>query len=130
MRLEKIEIPSFVDDRGTLAVLELEKYVEWPVKRIYFVTDTVKPRGFHAVRGENKFYICQKGTIECRFHDGKEWFDYQLKGPGDAILMEGFYYREFFNFSDDAVLLAVSSVNYSPDDYVYDFDTFLKESQK
>ena len=126
-KLEKISLKSFTDQRGTLSVLELQDYVDWPVKRIYYLTDPRETRGQHAVRGENKFYICQKGKMKARFHDGKEWKEFELNGPGDTILMEGLYYREFFDFSEDAVLLALSSVNYDQKDYIYDLDEFLKE---
>jgi hypothetical protein len=125
--LRKIQLKTFTDDRGPLSVLELKDYVDWPVKRIYYISDVLKDRGGHAVRHEKKIYVCIKGSFKARFHDGKEWTEFAMKGPSDAILMEQVCFREFFNFSPDAVLLAVSSVNYVPEDYIYDLDEFIKE---
>lgn len=125
--LKKIQLKTFIDERGPLSVLELKDYVDWPVKRIYYISDVLKPRGGHAVRHEKKIYICIKGSFKARFHDGKEWTEFAIKGPSDAILMEKVCFREFFDFSPDAVLLAVSSVNYVPEDYIYDLDEFINE---
>lgn len=127
-KLKQIKLESFKDERGVLTPIELKDYVDWPVKRIYYLTDVTQPRGGHAVRGEKKMYICQKGHIKARLHDGEKWNEFELDGPGDAILMNEMCFRDFYHFSPDAVLLAVSSVNYVPDDYIYDLDQFVKES--
>ncbi|MEK7673282.1 MAG: FdtA/QdtA family cupin domain-containing protein [Patescibacteria group bacterium] len=126
-KAEKIQFKSFVDERGSLTAVELKDFVDWPVARIYYLTDVSKPRGGHAVRHERKIYICQKGTIKARLHDGSKWLDFELKGPTDAIIMREMCFREFYDFSPDAVLMAVSSVNYVPEDYIYDLDEFIKE---
>ncbi len=56
---------------------------------------------------------------------GEKWEEFELSGYGDSILMEGDYYRDFYDFSEDCVLLAISSVNYNGDDYIYDLDEFI-----
>lgn len=127
MKLEKIQLKTHGDPRGSLTVMELKEYIDWPVQRIYYVTDTVLPRGGHVVRGEKKIYVCMQGSMKGRFHDGKEWHEFQMNGPSDAILMEGDYYREFVDFSPGSVLMAVSSMNYDASAYIYDFEEFLKE---
>lgn len=127
-KLKQIKLESFKDERGVLTPIELKDYVDWPVKRIYYLTDVTQPRGGHAVRGEKKMYICQKGHIKARLHDGEKWNEFELEGPGDAILMNEMCFRDFYHFSPDAVLLAVSSVNYVPEDYIYDLDQFIQEA--
>jgi hypothetical protein len=128
-RLEKLKFNTFSDARGDLSVFELEDQVEWKVERAYWCTNTKLERGGHSVRGEKKFYICLSGEIKARFHDGKEWQEFVLKGPDEAIVMEGDYYREFYDFSDNSVLLALSSKKYVTADYIYDFEAFLKEAK-
>lgn len=123
--LNKIKIPTFCDERGVLAAVEIKDYVDWPVKRVYYVTNVTKPRGGHAVKNEKKIYICQKGSVKAKFHDGKTWHEFEMNGPDDAILMNGVCFREFYDFSADAVLLAISSVNYEKDDYIYDLKEFI-----
>lgn len=126
--LEKITLPTHADPRGSLTAIELKDYIDWPVARVYYVTDTVLPRGGHAVRGEKKIYVVMSGSCRGRFHDGKEWTEFELKGPSDAVKMEGLYYREFVDFAPGTVLMAISSVNYDKSLYIYDFEEFKKEA--
>ena len=122
--MEKIILKSFTDERGTLTAIELKDFFDWPAKRVYYLTDVSKPRGGHAVKDEKKMYICQKGQVKARLHDGLEWHEFELNGPGEAILMNKMCFRDFYEFSPDAVLMAISSVNYDPEDYIYDLDEF------
>ncbi len=127
--LKKLEIPTFHDTRGDLSAIELKDYVSWVPKRVYYVTNVTEDRGGHAVVGEEKIYVCMQGTMTARFHDGKEWQEFELQGPQDAVLMSGLYFREFKNFSPGAVLMAISNMNYEKDKYIYDFEAFLQQSQ-
>jgi hypothetical protein len=127
--LTKLTLPTHLDARGALTAMELKDYINWTPKRVYYVTDVVGARGGHAVVGEKKIYVCMQGSCKGRFHDGKQWTEYELKGPSDAVKMDGFCYREFTDFTPGTVLMAVSSVNYDKNDYVYDFEEFLKRSK-
>lgn len=125
-KLKKIKLKTFKDARGVLTAIELKDYVDWEVKRVYYLTDVVSARGGHAVKHEKKMYVCQKGMVKCRLHDGEKWNEFELNGPDDAILMNEMCFRDFYEFSPDAVLMAISSVNYVPKDYIYDLDEFIK----
>lgn len=124
--LEKVKFRTFKDERGSLTPIELKDYVDFPVKRVYFLTDVVASRGGHAVKGEKKIYVCQKGSLKARFHDGNEWIEFELNGPDDGIIMNEMCFRDFSDFSPDAVLMAISSVNYVPEDYIYDLGEFIQ----
>ena len=128
-KVQQIKLKSFTDERGVLTAIEMKDYVDWKVERVYYLTGVTKPRGGHAVRHEKKMYVCQKGTIKARLHDGEKWNEFQLSGPDDAILMNGMCFRDFYDFSPDAVLMAISSVNYVPTDYIYELDQFIKEAK-
>ncbi len=123
--VKRIKIPTFTDERGSLSAAELKDYIDWIPERIYYVTDVKKDRGGHAVIGEKKIYICVQGEIMAKIHDGKEWSEYKLQGPEDALIMEEVCYREFKDFSPGAVLLSISNMNYDKSKYIYDFDKFV-----
>lgn len=127
MTLEKIVLPTHGDPRGNLTAIELKDYIDWPVARVYYVTDTLQTRGGHAVRGEKKIYVVMQGSCRGRFHDGEKWTEFLMNGPSDAVKMEGLYFREFVDFAPGTVLTAISSVNYDKSLYIYDFEEFLKE---
>ncbi len=124
-KLRKLKLPTFEDERGPLTVIELKDFVDFEIKRIYFVTDVKAARGGHAVKHEQKMYVCQHGSCKARFHDGNDWTEFDMQGPSDAILMNEMCFREFYDFSEDAVLMGVSSVNYVAEDYIYDLEEFI-----
>ncbi len=86
-KLKKIKLESFTDQRGVLTPIEIKDYADWPVKRVYFLTDVTEARGGHAVRGEKKLYVCQKGRIRARLHDGEQWHQFGLEGPNLTNIM-------------------------------------------
>ena len=131
-----IKIPTHTDARGSLSAVELKDIAgaDWPVKRVYYVTGVPAlkehgdgQRGGHAVRGEKKIYVCVQGQVTARIHDGAGWHELHLSGPSDGILMNEMCWREFSGFSEGAVLLAISNMNYEPEKYIYDFEGFLGE---
>ncbi len=126
-KLKKIKLETFTDERGSLTPVEVRDLGDWEAKRVYYLTDVKAARGGHAVRGEQKVYICIQGMVRARLHDGEEWHEFELNGPDEAILMNSMCFRDFYEFSEDAVLMAISSVDYVPDDYIYDLDEFIKE---
>lgn len=125
---KRIKIPTHADERGKLSAIELKDYVNWVPRRVYYVTDVTQDRGGHAVRGEKKIYVMMSGSAVARIHDGKEWHEFEVNGPDDAIQMDEMCWREFKNFSPGAVLMAISNLNYEKDKYIYDFEVFLKEA--
>jgi len=126
-KIKRITIPTHGDSRGNLSVVEIKDFVDWPVKRVYYLTSVTEDRGGHAVKGEKKIYVCMQGTCKARIHDGEKWHEFDLKGPNEALLMEEMCWREFTDFSDGSVLMAISNMNYEPDEYIFDMDDFLKE---
>ncbi len=129
MKFERVKIPTHADPRGSLSAIELKDYIDWPVKRVYYVTGVKLDRGGHAVRGEKKIYVAMEGTMTARIHDGEKWHEFQMQSPDDAIVMEGMCWREFKDFSPGAVLCAISNMNYEKDKYIYDFNEFLGEAK-
>ena len=124
--VQKITIPTFVDERGSLSVIEIADFVDWQVKRIYYVTDTKMSRGGHSVKGEKKLYVCVQGSVTGKFHDGEKWIEFSLKGPGEAVRMDDYCWREFDQFSEGSVLMAISNMAYEKDKYIMDFDEHVK----
>jgi hypothetical protein len=122
--LKRIDLPVFSDDRGDLGVVEMNQFVDWEVKRFYYLLNVTKPRGSHCVIGEKKIYLVLKGSLVAKFFDGKEWTEFRLEGPNQAVQMEGAYWRDFVDFSEDCVLLAISNMNYEQDKYIMDFEQY------
>jgi dTDP-4-dehydrorhamnose 3,5-epimerase-like enzyme len=127
---EFFKLPEFNDDKGTLVPLELKNYIGWQPKRVYYAINNKNGRGGHAHRKECELFICLKGEMTVKLHDGSNWRTERLKSPLDAVRVDNMIWHEFTDFSGDAILLAVSSTNYDSNDYVRDLDQFLKETKK
>ena len=127
---EFFTLPVFTDDRGSLVPLELKEYISWEPKRVYYAIDMKDGRGGHCHKTEQELFICLQGSMTVKLHDGKQWIEREMNSPKEAVRVDNWVWHEFTNFSEDAILLAVSSTNYDSDDYIRDFDQFLNEKKQ
>ena len=58
--------------------------------------------------------------------DGAGREEIPLSGPGRAVYLPPMVWGVQFNFSPDAVLLVLASDQYDADDYIRDYDEFLR----
>lgn len=118
---EKITLPTHSDPRGDLTVFDnIDKMVDWPIKRSYWVTNTKLPRGGHCVKGEKKFYIMAQGKCLAKLFDGHKWYEVPLNGPQDALWVKTDLWREFVDFSEGSVLFTLCNMAYEKDKYILD----------
>ena len=122
-------LPLFEDPRGALVTLEFKEKVPFTPQRLYYIFNTKEKRGGHAHREEQELFVCIKGTFTAKIHDGTQWHTFTFTAPGQALYNDALVWHEFDDFSDDAVMLAISSTSYDPErkGYIMDFDNFLKE---
>ena len=66
---------------------------------------------------------------ECDFilDDGKTRETVHLNNPAQGLYIKNYIWREFTNFSEDCVVMVLASEHYNPDDYIHDYEKFLKE---
>lgn len=121
---EFFTLKLFQDERGSLVPLELKDFIDWNPKRVYYSFGNSKTRGGHSHRTEKELFVCQQGQFKIKLHDGSSWHE-KVLGPGEAVRVDNMIWHEFTDFSEDAILLAVSSTNYDSKDYIRDFEQFL-----
>ena len=123
--LKKIQAPNFV-----MSPIELKEYIDFEVKRVYFITKPTGETGSHCHKIEEEFFIMIQGSCTAVIDQGKGngLEKIKLEGPTSAIYVGNFIWHHFEDFSSDAILLALSSTNYSPDrsDYIEDYEEFKK----
>ena len=128
MEIKKYRFQEHGDTRGQLIALEEMKDFPFKVKRIYYMYDTKQGvrRGFHAHKNLKQILICIHGTCKILMNDGNEKKVVTLANPNEGLLIENHIWREMFDFSDDAVLLVLASEYYSEEDYIRNYDEFIK----
>jgi hypothetical protein len=121
--LKNIPTESFV-----MTPLELKDYIDFEVKRTYFITSATKPTSQHCHFIEKELFVMIQGTCTAVIDKGQGKEEIPMKGPAIALYVPNYVWHGFIDFSPDAVLLALSSTNYSPDrsDYEEDYDEYLK----
>lgn len=119
-KINKIDEPAF-----TMSPIELKDYIDFPVKRVYFIT---APRGGmktgeHCHKIEEEMFIAVQGTATAVIDRGNGLEEFKMVAPQSAIYCGPYIWHHFKDFSSDAILLALSSTNYNSDrsDYIEDY---------
>ncbi len=125
---KQLQLKIVKNERATYSFAELKEFIDWEVKRVYFIQDCKENTGQHCHKIEKEMFVMQRGSCVAIIDRGNGKEDIPFNGPGDAIYVGNYVWHGFKNFSSDAVLLALSSTNYSPDrsDYIEDYEEYLK----
>ena len=118
------------DDRGSLIALENGHNLPFDVKRVYYIYGTKSgvSRCFHAHKKLKQLLIAVSGsvTVKCEYNGQQK--EYALNRSDEGLLIEGLVWREMYDFFPDCVLLVLADGYYNENDYIRDYQTFLKES--
>jgi dTDP-4-dehydrorhamnose 3,5-epimerase-like enzyme len=127
MQIKLIQLQKHGDERGALVALEENKNIPFPIKRVYYLFDTLDGirRGLHAHKKLKQVAIVVRGSCRFMLDDGKERIDLLLDNPAQGLLIESYLWREMYDFSPDCVLMVLADDLYDESDYVRDYQTFL-----
>lgn len=119
--VKEIQAPNFI-----MSPLELKDYIDFEVKRVYFISQPTGNTSQHCHLKEEELFVMAAGSCTAVIDKGEGLEDVLLQGPKDAIYIGPYVWHGFKDFSKDAVLLAVSSTNYNPnrEDYIEDYGRF------
>jgi len=129
MEIKFIDFDVKDDERGKLIAIEQFKNVSFEIKRVYYIFDTKSGvrRGYHAHKDLQQVVICVSGSCKFLLNDGKEKIeDIVLNSPSKGLFIDKIIWREMYDFSEDRVLLVIASDFYDEDDYIRDYDEFLR----
>lgn len=128
MEVKKITFEYHGDNRGKLIAIEENRDIDFNVKRVYYMFDTVDDavRGKHAHKSLEQILICTSGSCKVLLDNGHEKTIVTLNNPCEGLYISNAIWREMFDFSEDAVLMVLASNYYDESDYIRDYDEFLK----
>lgn len=126
------EMPVITDLRGSLSFAEHQNMLPFIPKRYFLVYDVPsrEVRGEHAHRQCHQFLICVKGSCAVVVDDGKNRAEVLLNRPNVGIHIPPMVWATEYKYSQDAVLLVLASEVYKAEDYIRDYDQFLREVEK
>ena len=131
MKLQEFNFDVMSDEEcecGNLISLEEFKNIPFEIKRIYYIygVDSSVSRGAHAHKESNQILISIHGSCGILFDNGKVKKKVVLNKPNKGLLQKSMIWGEMDHFSEDCVLMVISDSFYSVDDYIKDYDQFLK----
>ena len=120
-----IEIPEFMDSRGSLYVKEFRDLPFIP-KRLYYIKDvpTLETRGAHAHRSCHQILIALQGSLDVELIDSNGNITYNLSTPKIGLHIPPFTWGVQKNFDDKTILLVLASETYDKKEYIEDFEEF------
>ena len=128
MDVKMYRFPPHGDERGQLVAIEAMKDLPFPVRRVYYIYDTLPGvrRGFHAHRNLQQILICVSGSCKIHLDNGTDTAEVTLDKPNEGLYIANDMWREMYDFTPGAVLLVLASEHYDEADYIRNYDDFIK----
>ena len=124
-----IDLPKISDPRGNLSVIEELKNIPFKIARTYWIYDVPggEGRGGHAYRNNQEFIVALSGAFDVIVDDGKEKKFFSLNRSYYGLYVPAGLWRKMDNFSTNSLAIVLASEPYSQEDYIYEYEHFLKE---
>jgi len=132
METSLINLPKIPDPRGNLSFFENENHIPFIIKRVYWIYDVPggEHRGEHAFRDTKEFIVALSGSFDVVLNDGENEYVFSLNRSYYGVYVPNMIWRRLENFSTNSLSLIVASTMYSDEDYIRNFDEFLKFLRK
>lgn len=128
--VKMIEFPQHGDERGHLVIVEGMQDIPFEIKRIFYIygSDPDVIRGQHANRKTEFVLINVSGKSKVKVRDGKgNEAVFSLNRPHTGIYLPRMVWKDMYDFSEDSVLLCLASEHYDANEYIRDYDEYVKE---
>ena len=126
---ERRELPTLPDSRGNLTFVNGEDHIPFEIKRVYFLHGVPEngERGAHAHRRLTQAIIALSGSFEVSLDDGYRKESFALNNPSECLIVQNMTWRVLSKFSKGAICLVLASEKFDEDDYLRNYDHFLRE---
>ncbi len=124
-----IELDKHHSDRkGNLTVVQNGETLPFDVKRVYYLYDVPggERRGGHAYKKNEEFIVALSGSFDVVIDNGKVRTTYALNRSYYGLYVPKGLWREMNNFSTNSLALVLASTPYDAEDYIYDYQEFLR----
>lgn len=126
-----INLPKFADPRGNLSFVEQWNHIPFEIKRTYWIYDVPggENRGGHAFKQNQEFIVALSGAFDVIVDDGVNKKKFTLNRSYYGLYVPAGLWREMENFSTNSLALEFGSIHYDPNDYIHNYDEYLKMRQ-
>ncbi len=122
------QLNRFHDPEGNLTVVSQNVHVPFPINRVFYSYDIPggEDRGAHAHKECHQFIIAASGAFEVVLDDGINKRTVSLNRPFWGLHVPPGIWASEQGFSSGSICLVLASHGYSEDDYIRNYDEFLK----
>lgn len=119
---EFMKLPTFIDGRGSLTVLDdIEKLLPFPLRRIFLINTVIDTsRGGHRHRKTRQAVVCIQGECVVSNDNGEKKEDFLLNSPDKCLILEAEDWHVMHSFKPNTALLVFASETFDPNDYIYE----------
>jgi hypothetical protein len=123
-----IELNKVLDDRGNLTFIEEFKDIPFSISRTYWVYDVPggEIRGAHAFKEQREFIVALSGSFDVVLNNGDGEKRYHMNRSYYGLYVPSMQWRFLDNFSTNSVALILTDKVFSEEDYIWDFNDFIK----
>lgn len=127
-----IKFKDIANKYGHLTPIEGLYDVPYEIKRIFYIYGVPQGnvRGHHAHRKIYQTLICVHGSLKVRVKTPDSEEIYTLDRPDIGLMIGPMIWGEQFDYSEDAVLLVLTSDYFDEADYIRNYDIYLEEAKK
>ena len=125
-----LEFSDLGDERGNLVVVEGSGYdIPFEIKRVFYIygSDTEVIRGRHANKRTEFVMINVSGKSKVKVDNGYEQRIIELDRPRMGLYLKTMVWKDMYDFSEDSVLLVLASEHYDAQEYIRDYDEYIRE---
>ncbi len=124
-----IKIEKIIDERGQLNFFEIDKDIDFLIKRVYFISNVAKnkERGQHAHKKLKQLMIAVGGAVEIDLDDGLgNKFSFVLNSSSEALYIPCGYWRVLKFFDQNTNCFVFASQKYDTSDYIRNYQEFVE----
>lgn len=124
-----LNFPQKGDERGHLVIVEGMKDIPFDIKRIFYIygSEPTVIRGKHANKRSQFVLINVSGQSKVKVKDGKgNEAVFSLNRPHTGIYLPQMVWKDMYDFSEDSVLLCLASEHYDAEEYIRDYEEFVR----
>ncbi|MDY3768609.1 MAG: FdtA/QdtA family cupin domain-containing protein [Sphaerochaetaceae bacterium] len=123
-----LDFKDLGDERGKLVVIEGEHDIPFEIKRVFYIygSDPNVVRGKHANKQSEFVLVNVSGKSKVRVTDGVSEYIVELNKPMQGIYIPKMIWKDMYDFSPDSVLLVITNTHYNKEEYIRDYNEYLK----
>lgn len=114
---------------GNLTIAESKKNIPFEIKRVYYINSLYNKkanRGYHAHKKLEQVIFCINGSFVLKLDDGESKQKILMNDSCFGVRLGPLLWHTMEKFSPDCVILVLADDYYAEDDYIRNYDDFIK----